>query len=122
MMYNFYYGYSMETSTVGKRIKEKREEAGWTQTGLAKIAGITPSALSQIESGDRFPSTLVLHKLAKALSTSIDYLLDNKKEEDLSDLLRNKEIEVLFRTFKDLSKKDKDMILEHIKFLKSKKK
>jgi transcriptional regulator with XRE-family HTH domain len=121
-MYNFYYGYSMETSTVGKRIKEKREEAGWTQTGLAKIAGITPSALSQIESGDRFPSTLVLHKLAKALSTSIDYLLDNKKEEDLSDLLRNKEIEVLFRTFKDLSKKDKDMILEHIKFLKSKKK
>ncbi len=111
----------MDTS-VGKRIKEKRDEASWSQTELAKRAGITPSALSQIESGERFPSTVVVHKLAKALSTSVDYLLGNKTEEDLSDLLQDEKIEILFRTYKDLSKKDREFILRQIEALKPHKK
>lgn len=115
----------MDTSkgpSVGKRIKSKREDAGWNQTELAKRAGITPSALSQIESGDRFPSTVVVHKLAKALSTSVDYLLGDKTEEDLSDILQDKKVEVLFRTFKELSKKDREFILRQIDALKPRKK
>jgi transcriptional regulator with XRE-family HTH domain len=109
-------------ASVGRRIKSKREDAGWSQTELAKRAGITPSALSQIESGDRFPSTVVVHKLAKALSTSVDYLLGNKTEEDLSDLLQDEKVEVLFRTFKELSKKDREFILRQIDALKPRKK
>lgn len=107
---------------VSKRIKDKREEKGWSQTELAKNAGITASALSQIESGERFPSTVVLHKIAKTLSTSVDYLLGSKEEEDIADLLRDKKIEVLFRSFKDLSPKDRELILKNIEFLKSNKK
>lgn len=115
----------MDTSRVanaGKRIKLKRKDAGWSQTELAKLAGITPSALSQIESGERFPSTMVVHKLAKALSTSVDYLLGNKAEEELSDLLRDERVEVLFRTFKELTKKDREFILRQLDALKPHKK
>jgi transcriptional regulator with XRE-family HTH domain len=109
-------------NSVGKRIKSKREDAGWSQTELARRANITPSALSQIESGDRFPSTVVVHKLAKALSTSVDYLLGNRTEEDLKDLLQDENVEVLFRTFKKLSKKDREFILRQIAALKPHKK
>ena len=115
----------MDTSkspSVGKRIKSKRVDAGWSQTELAKRAGITPSALSQIESGDRFPSTVVVHKLAKALSTSVDYLIGNRTEEDLSDLLHDEKVEILFRTFKELSKKDRGFILRQIDALRPHKK
>jgi transcriptional regulator with XRE-family HTH domain len=107
-----------KNSYVAHRIKLKRKEAGWTQTELAKRAGITPSALSQIEGGERFPSTVIVHKLAKALSTSVDYLLGDKSEEDLLDLLQDNRVEVLFRSFKELSKKDREFILRQIEGLK----
>lgn len=112
----------MKDSKIARNIKAKRVKAGWTQTQLAKIADITPSALSQIESGERFPSTIVLNKLAKALSTTVDKLLGNKKKEDLIDLLQNEEIEKLFRGFKELTPNDKRMILDQIKYFKSRKK
>lgn len=112
----------MKDLRIAQNIKAKREKAGWTQTQLATIAGITPSALSQIESGDRFPSTKVLNKLAKALSTTVDKLLGGKKKEDLIDLLQNQEIEALFRGFKELTSNDKRMILDQIKYFKSRKK
>jgi transcriptional regulator with XRE-family HTH domain len=114
----------MEVSIAGVRIKEKREKAGWTQVKLAEIAGVTASAISQIENGERHPSTVVLHKLAKALSTSVNYLLGGKDEEDLSDILQDKNVEILFRKYKDLPKTDQENILEYIKFktAKSKKK
>ena len=108
------------STSVGKRIKSKREDASWSQTELAKRAGITPSALSQIESGERFPSTVVVHKLAKALSTSVDYLLGNRAEEYLADLLQDEKVEILFRTFKELTKKDREFILRQIDALKPK--
>lgn len=111
-----------EISTiVSNRIKGKRREKGWNQTELAEHAGITSSALSQIESGERFPSTVVLHKLAKTLGTSVDYLL-GKEEEELSDLLGDKKMQVFFRSFKELSSKDRELIRKHVEFLKSQQK
>lgn len=111
----------MDKFAVSKKIKAERDKAEWTQTYLANQAGITPSALSQIESGERFPSTDVLRKIAKALSTSIDYLLGHNEKEDLMDLLQNKDVEILFRGFKELSSGDKKTILSQIDFLKTKK-
>jgi transcriptional regulator with XRE-family HTH domain len=39
---------------------------------LARLAGITPSALSQIESGDVQPSLATLRRLARALGLSLE--------------------------------------------------
>ena len=110
----------MDQSIVSKRIKEKRGKAGFNQTQLAEEADVSPSAISQIESGERFPSTLVLHRIAKALKTSIDYLL-GKNEEEFSDLLDDKGVEMLFRTYKDLSESDKETLLNLAKIMKAKK-
>lgn len=106
---------------VGERIKEERVKGGWNQVQFAKLAKIAPSALSQIETGERHPSTGVLEKIATALSVSIDYLLGNKEEDELKDLLQNEKIAVMFRDFKGLTPKDRDFILRQIKFLKEQK-
>lgn len=112
----------MSKMVVGVKIKAERDKAGWTQTELAKHAGITPSALSQIESGDRYPSTVVLTKLSNALSVSIDYLIGEKKEDDLHAMLQNENIKSLFNGFRDLPADDKKSILQQIEWLKARRK
>lgn len=112
----------MSKMNVSTKIRTERDKAGWTQTELARRAGITPSALSQIESGDRYPSTIVLTKLSKALSVSIDFLLGEKKEDDLHAILQNDKIKSLFNGFRDLSADDKESILQQIEWLKARRK
>lgn len=112
----------MKKVNVGERIREERNNAGWTQTALAKRADITPSALSQIESGDRFPSTLLLTKVAKALSVSIDYLLGEKGEDAIYTGINNDKLKSLFTGFKQLSAEDKETILKQIEWLKARRK
>jgi transcriptional regulator with XRE-family HTH domain len=107
--------------TVGDRIKAERLKAGWSQSKLAQIADIQPSTVSQIESGDRHPSTEVLQKIAKALKTSVSRLLGRASDDELADLLQDEEVQLLFRGFKNLSPRDREMILEQIKFLKHQK-
>lgn len=121
IIYNENMPKTMSRNTVADKIKEERDKAGWTQTELAKRATITPSALSQIESGERYPSTIVLTKLAKALSVSVDYLLGSKESEML-DVLHNDTVKELFSGFKELSADNKDIILKQIEWLRSQQK
>jgi transcriptional regulator with XRE-family HTH domain len=113
---------AMAKSSVGIKIKGERDKAGWTQTELAKRAEITSSALSQIERGDRYPSTVVLSKLAKALSVSIDYLLGEHREVEIYAGIHNDKLKSLFSGFKELSAEDKETILKQIEWLKARRK
>lgn len=106
--------------TVGDRIKQERIKAGWSQSKLAQNAEVQPSTISQIESGERKnPSIEVLEKVARALKISASSLLGQTSEDELADLLQDPEVEILYRNFKGLSARDKEMILQQIKFLKS---
>ena len=107
---------------VGRRIKEQREKIGITQAKLALDAEITPAAISQIEAGDRVPSSPILRKSAGALGVSSDFLLGTTKESELKDLLQDEQIQKFFRGFKDLTPGDKKTIEKQIEFLKSQKK
>jgi transcriptional regulator with XRE-family HTH domain len=104
------------------RIKKKMELLDVNQAKLAKMAGITPGALSQILSQDRTPSTGVLVKLAKALGESVDYLVGKADETSIDALLQNSETQLLFREFSGLSSNDKEQIVEMMEFLKKRKK
>jgi transcriptional regulator with XRE-family HTH domain len=60
-------------STIGSRIKEARNALGWSQVQLADEAGVTQSAIGNIESGLRQrPRELV--SIAKALRVSAAWL------------------------------------------------
>jgi len=60
---------------LGQRVKTLREQRRWRQEELAKAAGMTQPAVSRIESGEvTQPRLSVLHRLAKALDVTVDYL------------------------------------------------
>lgn len=47
-----------------------------TQAQLAEMVGVVPSTINQYESGARKPDVIMLKKLAKALHTTTDELLE----------------------------------------------
>ena len=63
------------------RLKQTRESRGWSQSDLAKRAGLQPAAISHFETAQRSPSFENLRKLSDALSVSIDYLIGRIDEE-----------------------------------------
>src|ERR1700686_2883902 len=62
---------------IGPRVRAARERLGWTREALAFHAGVSWSAIAQVESGRRTnlrPSTLLA--LSRPLGVSIDYLVE----------------------------------------------
>jgi transcriptional regulator with XRE-family HTH domain len=69
-----------ESRGIGPRVRAARERLGWTREALAFHAGVSWSAVAQVESGRRTnlrPSTLTA--LSQALRVSIDYLVDGSR-------------------------------------------
>lgn len=65
-------------NNIGLEIKELREYLGLSQSQLAKISGLTPAALSQIEADKREPSLSSIEKICTALDIEPSYLFRNK--------------------------------------------
>jgi len=104
----------------GEKVKQLREDKGISQSELADFCAVTPSAISQFESNKKTPSTKVLMKIADALKVSVKVFLEGDENIKVQDLAKDKEVITMFRDFKDLSKDDKDIIKDHIEFLKQK--
>ena len=60
---------------VGQAIKAAREDAGFSQTQLARMAGTSQNAISCYESGKVCMTAWTLHKLCEVLKVSADELL-----------------------------------------------
>lgn len=58
----------------GRRIKEMRKEAGYTQAELAEKLGITSDGMSSIERGKNGVSVDLFGVMAEVLGSSVDYL------------------------------------------------
>lgn len=61
--------------TIGERIKEQRENKGWSQKELAEKLGITQDSISLWEKNRRIPNTPYIIELCKVFNISTDYLL-----------------------------------------------
>jgi transcriptional regulator with XRE-family HTH domain len=67
-------------SAVGERIKQRRQQLGYTQDRLATQAKISKGFLSDVETGTRNPSADYLLRIADALEVSLDYLMKGGSE------------------------------------------
>lgn len=103
-------------SIIGDRIKQCRESQELSITKLAEESGLTISAISQFESGDRDPSLESLDKLVDALEVSADYLMG--RDEKLSD----ENIQAMFRGLQNMTPRDKENMLHYYQFLRAKEK
>lgn len=61
---------------LGKRIRELRQEKGWSQTAFASMCRVDPSYVSRIEQGEMNPRCSVLQTIANKLEVSIFSLLE----------------------------------------------
>ncbi|MFG1900914.1 helix-turn-helix domain-containing protein [Micromonospora carbonacea] len=57
---------------LGQTVRELRERNGWSQTELARAAGMTQSAVARFEAGGAVPTLTVLERLARALKMRLD--------------------------------------------------
>ena len=104
---------------VVSRIKTRRRELKLTQTELAKVANLTPAAISQFESGTRKPSFKTLSSLSNALKVTTDYLL-GKTEKNYRDLLADPKVNAMFKGMMKFTEKDKEILYGFYEFLKTK--
>lgn len=58
---------------IGQRIKAERKRKGFSQTELGKMANLSPSAISQVETNRIQVSIEGLFRIAKALDVPMDY-------------------------------------------------
>ncbi|MFW5901955.1 MAG: cupin domain-containing protein [Thermodesulfobacteriota bacterium] len=56
---------------IGGRVRNLRSKRGLSQTELARLVGVTPSNISQVESSQIYPSLPALMKMAEILSVEV---------------------------------------------------
>ena len=64
-----------EYATIGDRLREARKARGLSLRHLAAVLGVSPSLISQVETGRAKPSVNTLYALANELGISLDSLL-----------------------------------------------
>lgn len=70
--------------TFGEKLKRARVAAGLSQEQLSEQIGVSRSAVAKWESDKGMPDIQNMKAIAQLLNTSIDYLLDDGSELDLS--------------------------------------
>jgi transcriptional regulator with XRE-family HTH domain len=66
---------AVEAEIFGKRLRQLRLDAGWTQEQLAEAAGITTTYTSDLERGTKVPSLTIVLRISRALRISTADLL-----------------------------------------------
>ena len=67
-------------SEISARIRSERKEKGWSQTELAKHAGLTTNTIYRIETGQINLATQTATNIASALDVGIDWLMRGNKD------------------------------------------
>jgi len=63
---------------LGRSVRELREQHGWSQSELAREAGMTQSAVARFEAGGTVPTLPVLERLARALGVELAVTFSRK--------------------------------------------
>lgn len=71
---------SLECLEFGKTVRVYREQAGYSQEGLANKAKIHRTYIGGIERGERNPTLTMIYRLARALEISPSQLLEEPPE------------------------------------------
>ena len=93
----------MTPKTLGEKIKQLRQEKGYSQIFLEKRSGVNSKLLSKYENGRIIPTADTLRKIAEGLDISADYLIFDNVPKDGRCQLNDLE---LFERFKEVELMD----------------
>jgi transcriptional regulator with XRE-family HTH domain len=65
------YEAALLTYELGRSVRSLRDRKGWSQSQLARDAGMTQSAVARFEAGGTVPTLPVLERLAHALDADL---------------------------------------------------
>lgn len=102
----------MDSTILGKRIREERLKIGVTQEKLAEFADVSPAYMGRIERGERNITVKTLVRLANALGTTIDYLLQDSVEIEDDSLVKQ-----WLQLTADRTAKEKQMAIDVVKVM-----
>lgn len=94
------------------RLRAARVYREWSQTHLAKEAGMPASSIAHFETGSRKPSFDTLRKIANALAVTTDYLLGRVDDPAMAEAG-----DPLFRDVGKLSGADREIAQDFLKML-----
>jgi len=101
-------------SIISDNLKKYRKDLSMSQAELADGADLTPAAICQFESGKKTPSIKTLRKIADTLKISVNDLMDgNEGKKDVT----NNGVAIKFRGFNDMSRGDKNKVVEYFRLL-----
>ncbi|MCD6194100.1 MAG: ImmA/IrrE family metallo-endopeptidase [Candidatus Aminicenantes bacterium] len=85
-------------SLLGRRLRQLREEAGLSQSDLARSVGLSPEHIWNLEHGTRMPSLESLTRLADFFRKDVSFFLA-EKEAAFSLLLKEKSLDRRLRSY-----------------------
>jgi transcriptional regulator with XRE-family HTH domain len=101
---------AIKSASLGERIKDLRKAKGLSQTELGVLAGVHYSHIGRYENGQAKPSAGTLGKLADALDTTTDYLLEGATDKLAGDRLSDRELLKQFQVIESMPDADKAAI------------
>lgn len=105
--------YSANAKAFAQRLKQLRMQKGLMQKEFAKSISVNYTQYNRYEKGETIPSAEIFAKLADALGTTVDYLMEGKADEAVVANLADKELLQLFRDIEVFTPEEK----EHVKFV-----
>jgi transcriptional regulator with XRE-family HTH domain len=97
-------------NNLGNRIVELRKKKGFSQSNLAKQVGISYAQVGRYEIKGAQPPAEVLKKIADALDTTVDYLINGDTDEKAVSSLKDAELLQQFRAVEQMDDDDKGTV------------
>lgn len=114
--------------TFNERLKELRERKGLSQVALADKLGVSKSAVSMYERGERNPDFETLEIIADFFNVDMNYLLgkddgsvyylDPEAAEMAKEIFDDPNLRILFDATRKVSKEDLQLVVDMVKRLK----
>ena len=109
LLYNF--TLMLNKTEFADRLKELRKQKGISQGDLAELIEVHFTQVSRYERGETKPNAEAMTKLAKALNTTVDFLMNGTADDVVKDAGLEKELISRFIEVQSLETDDKKTVL-----------
>ncbi len=102
------------------RLKNKREEKGWSKNFASEEMGIAQSVYLRYENGQSAPSFSVIKNMALTLGTSVEYLTDVSDDDTPNEILishKDPRLTYIVESYVSYSNEDKERLYKYAKGL-----
>ena len=103
-----------QKNKLGTRIIELRKAKNWSQSELAGKVGVSYAQIGRYETKGSQPPAAVLKKIADALDTTVDFLINGNTEDKAKATLQDAEVIRYFKEVDTLPQEDKQALIRVI--------